>query len=223
MKSSLRHGLPRQDYGAATPTLHEILRTWETIDWFAPPQDADAEAAALESLARHNALARAHHPVVFPARVSARTVRGGWKEFADLCHRVTTQAWDWKSALKTLSSSHTLARGWKLQEQRFRCVSLSGPLLQECGELFLPVGNNVLWNWFTAPLDMSGLRADEMKVANFYLGHTHRDLIDALEWQLAEDGGDLEGNPFFHLVRCHQAGYLAFGLASDDFVLFGFS
>jgi hypothetical protein len=48
------------------------------------------------------------------------------------------------------------------------------------------------------------------------------DLMECLEWQLAEKSADLAENPFLPLVRGYATGFYPFGLASGAYALFGF-
>jgi hypothetical protein len=49
------------------------------------------------------------------------------------------------------------------------------------------------------------------------------DLLDALEWQLAENHDDLSSNPFVPLICCYAAGYYPFVMSSTAVVLFSFA
>ena len=48
------------------------------------------------------------------------------------------------------------------------------------------------------------------------------DLIECLEWQLAEPDAALHDNPFEALLRCHAEGALIFSLGPAELIAFGF-
>jgi hypothetical protein len=48
------------------------------------------------------------------------------------------------------------------------------------------------------------------------------DVIECIEWQLAERDHRLESNPFVPLLRCYAAGFLPFALDPTTVVLFAF-
>ena len=213
------------EYGAATASIRQIFSEWASIDWFVPPRDHAAEALTTQLLEQHNVRARTHQPEVFPAGIEKQSVRGGWGEFAVLCDRVRTQPWDWKfSALKKLSSSHSKARGWTLQEQATRCVSLETGTRPRPGDMFVRIGEHVMWTELNPRLALEAhLPRDHVEPARWYLSYANMDILECIEWQLAEDSDDLEGNPFVPLMRCYAAGVYPFSLGPTTFVLFAFT
>ncbi|KYF67399.1 hypothetical protein [Sorangium cellulosum] len=213
-----------REYGAATAAIRQILAEWAAIDWFVPPREPAAEARAARLLREHNARARAHLPEVFPATVETRSSGGGWREFTALRDRVCKQPWNWKfSALKPLSSHHSKARGWTLSDQAKHCVDLQNGGAPRPGDLFVRVGDVVLWNGLDPDLyDEARLPRDGVEPARWYLGYACIDALECIEWQLAEGNDDLEGNPFLPLLRCYAAGFYPFSLDQTTLILFAF-
>jgi hypothetical protein len=204
--------------------VQQILSEWMAVDWFTPPALA-AEVEAMRLFVTHHMRARAHEPELFPEGLEVRTAEGGWAEFADRCARVRGHdGWDWKfTALKPLSSRHSKARGWSLKEQAPELGALevgkgSGP-----GDLFFRFGDSAIWNNLGPKLDLAhALAPAHAEVARFYLSYACMDLMECVEWQLAERSSELTGNPFLPLVRCYAAGFLPFCLGPSTAVLFGF-
>lgn len=214
-------------YGAATAAVRQVLVEWAAIDWFVPPQRAVAdEVAATRLFEEHHRRARAHQPELFPANLEIRLVRGGWAGFNDLCTSVRTSGeWDWKfSALKPLSYRHSQARGWSLKNEAPDMASLAQWKGPGPGDLFFRFGEVALWNDLGPRLDLrSALPPSHADVAGWYLGYTGMDVLECIEWQLAEKSDRLDGNPFLPLVRCYAAGFYPFSLGPACVVLFGFA
>ncbi|WP_437730718.1 hypothetical protein [Sorangium sp. So ce1335] len=224
MRGALDFDPAEREYGAATASIRKIFTESADIDWFVPPRDPGAEALAARLMRQHNARARVHLPEVFPATLETRSSRGGWREFAALRDRVCKQPWDWKfSALKKLSSHHSKARSWSLSDQATRCVDLETGAAPRPGDLFVRVGDLVLWNKLVPDLDVKAcVPRHGVEPARWYLGYVHVELLECIEWQLAEGSDDLEGNPFYPLLRCHAAGFYPFSLDKSTMVLFAF-
>ncbi|MGE3509588.1 MAG: hypothetical protein AB7N65_11975 [Vicinamibacterales bacterium] len=55
------------------------------------------------------------------------------------------------------------------------------------------------------------------------VGHAQVDAFECVQWQLAENHGDVSANPFVPLVRCYRAGAYPFSLDRDTVVLFRFT
>jgi len=213
-------------YGAATAAVRQVLTEWSAIDWFVPPpRAAAAEDAATTLFAEHHKRARVHQPALFPENLAIRPMRGGWEAFSALCARVQTpEGWDWKfSALKALSFRHSQAHGWSLQVEAPDVMSLAQGNGPGPGDLFFRVGEIVVWADPGPGLDLrSTLPPSHAKSAGWYLGYASMDVLECIEWQLAEKSDCLEGNPFLPLVRCYAAGFYPFSLGPTDVVLFGF-
>ncbi|WP_437660932.1 hypothetical protein [Sorangium sp. So ce1182] len=224
MKGTFEFDPARCDCGAATASVRQILTERAAIDWFVPPRDPAAESVAARLVEQHNACARTHLPEVFPAHVETRSSRGGWDDFAALCSRVRGQSWDWKfSALKKLSFSHSTSRGWTLRDQAQRCMSIESGAIPRPGDLFVRVGDQVFWNALSPRLELEALLPrDRVEPARWYLSYADIDIMECIEWQLAEGGDDLEGNPFVPLMRCYAAGFYPFSLGPATLVLFAF-
>lgn len=208
-------------YGPATAAVQQILSEWMAIDWFEPPPTG-AQDNAMMAFAEHNRRARIHQPELFPAELAITLARGGWPEFVELCARVRKQSWDWKfAALKQLSHRHSRARGWSLTESARDLAATAeapGP-----GDLCFRFGERVFWNNLGPKLDLgSVISASDVNTVHWYLGYATMDLIECIEWQLAERHDRLDDNPFVPLLRCHASGLLAFSLGPAEVVLFGF-
>lgn len=209
------------DYGAATLAVRQILTEWANIDWFAPAGD---DAIATTLFHEHNAKAQNVMPDVFPKHLHIRSAKGSWKEFRALCTqvRVANDTWDWKySALKKLSRLHSQERGWSL-EAHARVVTVESP--PEPSDLFFRIGKVALWQAIGPKIAFNDLLSPEdADLAAWYHSYATLDLMEGLEWQLAEGSNHLEGNAFVPLLRCYAAGRYPFGLSPDEVVLFGFT
>lgn len=129
------------------------------------------------------------------------------------------QRWDWKyAALKQLSRRHSQAHGWKLANE----IDHAGEPLGPC-RLFLRWGTTVIWNDFGPKLDLEHLDKTHAADAHWYLSYGRMDMIECIEWQLAERSGQLDGNPFLPLVRCYALGFYPFSLTRSELVLFSFA
>jgi hypothetical protein len=214
------------DYGPATSGVRQILSEWLAVDWFVPPRSDPAGALAVLLFEEHNTRARAHLPELFPQRVQVRAIVGNWTEFATLAQTVRTpSSWDWKfSALKKLSRHHSAARGWSMQEEAKRCVALDDGGQMRPGDLFIRIGGSVIWSALCCPrLDWTtALAPSSRDVAGWYLSYAQMDVIECIEWQLAERSERLETNPFVPLLRCYAAGFYPFSVRQNEVVLFAF-
>lgn len=211
----------RCSHGPATAAVQQVLSEWMAIDWFEPAR-AGADADATSSFEQHHRLARAHQPELFPEQLEVRTQLSGWAEFVELCARVRIQGWDWKfAALKQLSHRHSQARGWSLGKAL--PVATAPGQVPDSGDLFFRFGESVIWNDLAPKLDLQRMLAPgEVEAAAWYLGYATMDLIECIEWQLAEQSDRLGENPFFPLVRCYALGIYPFSLGPAEIVLFGF-
>jgi hypothetical protein len=200
--------------------VRRILTEWAAIDWFEPAR-ATAVVEATRAFEEHHRRARLHEPELFPDKLELDVLRGGWPEFTQLCVRVRTQEWEWKfGALKKLSQRHSRTHGWSLSDAapglgEFRAP---GP-----GDLFVRHGGLVFWNVFGIRLHHEGLLAPNHEAdAYWYLGFATMDLIECIEWQLAEPGVQLDENPFVPLLHCYAAGLCPFSFGPSEVALFGF-
>jgi hypothetical protein len=223
MKGHLGFDPATRDYGPASDGVRRILTEWADVDWFVPPGHGDASELAARLFDLHHTRARGHAPAKFAADLETAIVLGNWSEFMQLCARVRTQqGWDWKySALKPLSCAHSKARGWsprdhaELYQHRLDSV--------HPGDLFVRIGDGVIWTGLGPKVAVeSALTGQVAELARWYLGYADMDVIECLEWQLAEANDDLAGNPFHPLLRCYAVGFYPFSLAFDRVVLFGF-
>lgn len=217
-------------YGAATPAVQQILSEWFAIDWFEPP-GAGAEVSALAAFEEHHRRAQAYASDLFVRGLDLRTVRGSWTTFTELCSRVRAPSgWDWKfSALKPLSHRHADAVGWSLDawaraEGAAFVPSVDATHGMRAEGLFFRVGETVFWNNVGAGLDLStALPKDHAEAGHFYLSYAVMDMIEGLQWQLAEPTADVfADNPFLPLLRCYAHGLHPFALGRETFVLFAF-
>jgi hypothetical protein len=210
------------EYGAATPAVRRILSEWVAVDWFEPPGDDGAAARATRLFEEHNARARACSPELFPAHLEMRLVGGDWAAFAALCGRVRAPAasWDWKfGALKRLSSDHSKRHGLRLCDLARVNVESGGQ--PGPGDLFFCIGDLVIRNAIGPRLDLGvALSPEHVEVAQWYMSYAQMDVLEAIEWQLAENSDRLDGNPFAPLIRCYDAGFYPFSLGSAEVALF---
>lgn len=203
--------------GPATKAVRQILSEWAATDWFEPAH-SKANGDATNSFEDHHRRARALQPELFAEHLDITVQQGGWPEFIALCERVRTQQWDWKfAALKLLSFRHSEAHGWSLRADAGLPEYPPGP-----GDLFFRYGEVVIWNDLGPVLNLQGLNPTHAADANWYLGYARMDMIECIEWQLAEPGGHLDANPFWPLLRCYAAQHYPFSLAPGEVVLFNF-
>lgn len=81
-----------------------------------------------------------------------------------------------------------------------------------------------MWTNMSPKLDLHATVPSEyVEAANWYLSYAHMDMIDCLQWQLAEDGNHLERNPFLPLLRSYAAGFYPFSLSLTRVDLFAFA
>ena len=225
MKGKLAFDPAQYDYGLASAAVRWILLESEDIDWLAPPADAHAQARAIALFREHNALARSHTPELFPANLEIEAEVSNWEDFADLCDRVRApSAWDWKySVLKKLSRQHSEERAWSRSDEAHGCVNLRSGAQPRPGDLFIRLDENVIWTGVAPKLDLRAtLPPDRAELAAWYISYANMDMMECIEWQLAERSDRLEANPFVPLLRCYATGFLPFGLDATHFVLFGF-
>jgi hypothetical protein len=206
MKGTLGYDPETKDYGPASVAIRALIHLYAHIDWFEPWGDLHAAQHELE---RHQRLARAHLPELFP-ELQVQLVEGTWVEFGEYCATVRNpdRRWDWRMGpLKQLSAAHARAHGWRLEDQPAR-------MPPEPGDLFLRVGTTTVWWDAAAHLEL------DREQASWYASYARGDLYDAIQWWLA-DPGALD-NPFLPLIRCYQAGVYPFSLSQDHVVLFAF-
>lgn len=224
MKGQLGFDPREYDYGTATPAVRQLLVEWADVDWFEPASGAGADARARGLFQEHHALARAYLPEVFPVVLRVESSVGGWGDFGALRERVRAHRnWDWKfSALKRLSSEHSKARGWSpaVEADRQGLLDRSGP--PRPGNIFVRYGDHVFWQapWLRFKLDEASHRD---RLCRWYVTYANMDMVECIEWQLAEQSDKLEGNPFVPLLRCYATGCLPFALDPTTVVLFAFT
>lgn len=214
------------DYGPATSAIRTLMVEWAEIDWFVPSGATDDEITRLFSA--HNVLAHRYAPELFPEHVTIRCVPGGWSEFAAWCKRVREQTrWDWRfSILKKLSNDHAKACGWSLNAHATH-VPKGQP---KPGDLFFRFDDangkpSLIWNnVFQHSSALQAIsHAPAKESAQFYFGHAEIDAFNCVQWQLAENHGDVTANPFVPLAHCYRAGAYPFSLDRDTVVLFRFA
>jgi hypothetical protein len=220
MKGHLEFDPQSCDYGPATLAVRQILTEWAAIDWFAAENDA---APATAFFRDHHEKARAVMPDAFSERLRIACVNGTWTGFNVLCTivRGPNRAWDWKfSALKKLSYRHSRERGWSLKDHAREVTAESPP---KPSDLFFRIGEAAIWNGIGPKIAFHDLSREDAEIASWYQSYAAMDLVECLEWQLAEGNDLLDENPFLPLLRCYGAGRYPFGLAADEVVLFGFT
>ncbi len=206
MKVPLAFDPDMVDYGPASGGVRAILRAWGELDWFAPPS-GDPEAA----FRAHLAAAQRHDAESFPdARVEC--VAGDWDDFIELCLCVRERpGWDWKfTGLKPLNAAHSRARGWMLDDQ----PSVDGGLW-----IRLPSGTTI-WTLRWPDAAIAAAPEPARVQAGFYLSYANMDVVEAIEWQLADGHDDLADNPYVPLIATYAAGGYPFCMAADEYVLF---
>jgi hypothetical protein len=214
MKAPLAFDPGDHDYGPGTVSVRSLLTTWADIDWFEPTATSDSDAIA--RFDEHNERAHAAAPELFPERVQYNVVYGQWPEFEAWSKRVReSTSWDWKyGALKKLSRNHSQALGWSLAAWA-KCMPESvrpGDLVHRFRDAN---GKEMVFWGHVHPHGAIGDPSD-----GFYLSYAHGDLLDAIQWQLAERHDDLSSNPFDSLLRCYHAGIYPFSLGPSTVVLF---
>lgn len=84
-------------------------------------------------------------------------------------------------------------------------------------------GEHVMWV-LSPTLDLNAtLPRDHAELAGWYMSSANMDIIDGIEWQLAESSSRLEGNPFIPLMRYYSAGFYPFSLGPGLAILFAFT
>lgn len=190
----------QHDFGPATFAVQQILRAWESVDWFVRSDDS---TRAVELFHQHQARAHAFAPELFAERVELTLVRASWSEFEELCLRVQQPGhYDWKlGPLKRLALLHRQARAFDRAAQ--------GP------PLYIQYGGTAIWT-LTPRLELRGHAPER---AGWYHSYATADFIDAVEWQLAERTNDLSTNLFFPLALCYVAGVYPFALSATEVTL----
>ena len=202
--------------GEATRAVRSLLRLHARTRWFEPgPTDKPVW------FARHLALVRPHAPSAFARDVVVSDHVGGWSVLESLAARARarpTSGLDWKfDVLKPIGRDHSRARGWTpaLHAQRFQTTEPSD------GDLFFLYGETAMWRLPTPTIDLS--RAGPAReAAGWYQGFAAADLIEALEWQLAEGTDDMETNPFLPLLLGYAHGQYPFVLDESHVIVFRF-
>ena len=188
------------------PEVQAILERHAVITWFEPPAlfDRAAGEAAFRAYHEH---ARALAPERF-SPVAIAHAAGGWPEFDALCERVREErfGWDWKfSALKPMCRDHSRARGWSM-------ATADEP------ELIVKIREDAgVWN-----LRLPGLPDGAPASARFYKEYADLEVIDGIEWQLAEPACPLADNPFVRLLHVYATRYYPFHLGAANVTLFHF-
>jgi hypothetical protein len=214
MKAELPFDPRDHDYGPGTKSVRSLLMKWEDIDWFEPTATSDSEAAAI--FHEHNRRARAVSPERFAERVEISVVHGRWPEFEAWCKRVREQSWSWKYGdLKHVSRQHMAALGWSFETWARSLPESTGP-----GELVHRFRDASGMEHFTWGHIIPYGVLPSQESSGFYVSYAHTDLLDAIQWQLAEGHNDRSRNPFDALVRCYHAGAYPFSLDRSTVVLF---
>jgi hypothetical protein len=217
------------EYGPATGALRRILHEWASVDWFEPPRhDSDVERA-VELLREHHTLARSYQPALFAEHFEVQPSIGDGLQFSALYERARASAetWDWKfGMLKPLLHRHLKARGWD-RKAHARSSAWNEDRRPRTGALFVThpdmPSDFVIWNVY-AEVDLrAALPPDHVDAAQWYFSHASSDLIECLEWQLAENHDRLDTNPFFPLLQCYGAGVYPFSLSPTSYVLHAFA
>lgn len=232
MRGALPFDPDEYTYGEATLGVRRLLKDWAAIDWFVPQGGAPAQTRATRSYEEHHAAAHAAKPDVFGPKVALRVRLGGWKDFHALYEQVSDEvryrkgekgpSWDWKfQGLKDMTHAHSEARGFQLVDI---AVELTEQRPVRPGDLCSRYQDSFIWNAIFPKLDLSErLPSFEATVGNWYVNFANQDLMEALEWQLAERSDDLTTNPFVPLMRVYAEGFYPFSLAPNEVVLFGFA
>jgi hypothetical protein len=223
LRGELEFDPEKFDYGAATLSVRRILHAWANIDWFVPALP-DGHARAIGAIKKHLSLARTARPELFPEHVQVTTRVGRFAEFRSLCERVSGPGarWDWKfSALKPLSSDHSKEKGWSVHTAAREATEAAPP---QRGELFLKVGGSGIWFGFWPRINLrTALPPEDAKSAGWYLGYAAVDVLECIEWQLAERSNETRLNPFLPLVHCYAERYYPFAVGPAEIVLFALS
>lgn len=193
---------------AQPSSVRALLVAWSEIDWFEPADTSDVDAEVL--FRAHQRLAHAHAPADFPLAVDVRGVRDTRAGFEAWCAQVRRNTeHDWKlGTLKQLSRAHTQAKGWTPPP--------IAPQDLVPGTLHFSYRDTVIW--IGAPVKLP----DPSEGTRFYVDYAHGDLLDAIQWQLAEGHDDLDGNPFWPLLQLYGLGVYPFSLGRAAVALFRF-
>ena len=222
MRSSPLFDAESVNVGAATAPVRAMLSEWQRIDWFVPPPpSALIDAKAVSLFQAHHAQALALRPDLFAEAVTVKVQRGTWADFhAHARHvRAGNRSYDWRyGALKLLVRAHSKERGWSLQTTPF---APPDPSPGE-GSLVFRLADRVMWNTPMPKLNAAEFpSAEDADVASWYASYAASDLIDAIEWQLADDSADTASNPFVPLAKCYGTGFYPFAVSATDVTLFG--
>jgi hypothetical protein len=201
------------DCGEAAAGVSRLVAAWVDVDWFVPPSVEGAQGLAIKLFEEHQARAHALAADLFVPRVRMECLADGWNNFAALAARVRAgTGWDWKyKALKQLSKRHSVLHGWTLAE---RAPSSLTVRVRE---------DIVIWAAPSPRIDFRKVLPEpEAELAGWYLSYAAMDFIECLEWQLAENSSEIEGNPFVPLLRCYGLGFYPFALGRDELALVSF-
>jgi hypothetical protein len=217
MKATYTFDPYAKDYGPATSAIRRVFEEWADVDWFVP-SDADAADRGRMLFTDHHALACHHASDLFAHDLDLTCCRGGWNLFVAICKRVReSPGWDWKFAgLKSLGTRHAKARGWSRDEH----PACGWP--PEPGDLFARIGQMTICLLGFPKRDFAALEPEQAEWASWYVSFADMELLESIEWQLAEASSELTGNPFVPLLHCYAAGTYPFSLGKNQMLLFSF-
>ncbi|MFV8749619.1 hypothetical protein ACNOYE_03595 [Nannocystaceae bacterium ST9] len=103
--------------------------------------------------------------------------------------------------------------------------ALAGPRLDADEHLALRFNEVVFWPDLGPKLDPQSVASPSgADIAIWYLGYATMDLLECIEWQLAEGHDRFDesesDNPFWPLVRCNASGFHPFSFGPTEVVLF---
>jgi len=195
----------------ASDEIRGLVAAYADIDWFTPPaKPVDARGLFRD----YHALAYEYAPDRFAPRVELEEIAGTEAEFAALCARVREEStgWDWQyGGLKLMSRAHTEAHGG------IRADGVFVSDLPDPGALAFRMNGNLIWCVQLPQLD----GATEAQA--FYKSYADLDLIEAIQWQLAEPTCPLDRNPFVVLGRLWENGVYPFHHGQTSATLFTFA
>ncbi len=198
--------------GPATRAVRSLLRLAMRTRWFEP-----AAPDKPTFFRAHVALVRAHVPGAFTDDMEITEEVGGWAALERLASQVRHPAstFDWKfGTLKTMVKAHSEARGWSAAAHaRAFQSSTHSP-----GDLFVLLQDQAFWRMpFPTPELVRAGTARE--AAAWFASFATGDLIEAIEWQLAEGTDDLESNPMLPLLLGYAMGQYPFVLDASRVVV----
>lgn len=201
--------------GPATRGVRSLLRLAIRTRWFEPgPRD---KPRWFES---HVELVRLHAPEAFARDVEVTEQVGGWSALELLASevRATASGFDWKfGVLKPMGRAHSEARGWSAAAHA-RAFQRTEP---SPGDLVVLVGEHAFWR-MPVPRYEPPRAGAARDAARWYAGFGASDLMEAIEWQLAEGSDDIESNPFLPLLRGYAMGQYPFVLDASRVVVLRF-